>query len=48
MIKSMPLDYVKALVIIVVIYTAAILLRSAKIERRQTAIQQVASSTQRG
>lgn len=46
MIKSMPLDYVKALVIIVVIYTAAMLLRSAKIERRQTAIQQVSSSAE--
>ena len=47
-VKSMPLDYVKALVIIVVVYTAAMLLRSAKIERRQSAAQQVSSSAERG
>ncbi len=34
---SLPLDYVKALVIIVVVYTAAMMLRSAVLERRALA-----------
>jgi uncharacterized membrane protein YfcA len=45
-VKSLPLDYVKALVIIVVVYTALMLLRSARIERRQPAAQQVSASAE--
>ncbi len=40
-VKSLPLDYVRGLVIVVVIYTATMMLRSAIIERRQ-AIEQPA------
>lgn len=40
-VKQLPLDYVKGLVIVVVVYTAAMMLRSAMIERRQ-AIEQPA------
>ncbi|MGE0103132.1 MAG: permease [Blastocatellales bacterium] len=36
LVKSLPLDYVKGLVIVVVVYTAAMMLRSAIIERRRT------------
>ena len=47
-VKSLPLDYVKALVIIVVVYTAGLLLRSAKIERQPSAAQQAPSPPERG
>lgn len=36
LVKSLPLDYVKGLVIVVVVYTAAMMLRSAIKERRRT------------
>jgi uncharacterized membrane protein YfcA len=32
-VKSLPLDYVKWLVVVVVLYTAAMMLRSAMVER---------------
>jgi hypothetical protein len=41
-VKSLSLDYVKGLVIIVVVYTATMMLRSAIIERRQAAAHQAA------
>jgi len=47
-VKSLPLDYVKALVIIVVVYTAAMLLRSARTERQQSTVQQVSSPAEQG
>jgi uncharacterized membrane protein YfcA len=43
-VKSLPLDYVKWLVIIVVVYTAATMLRSAILERRTAIAQQSVGS----
>jgi len=40
LVKSLPLDYVKGLVIVVVVYTAAMMLRSAINERRRAAGEQ--------
>ncbi len=44
-VKSLPLDYVKGLVIIVVVYTAAMMLRSAVTERRAAKQAAAASMT---
>jgi uncharacterized membrane protein YfcA len=44
LVKSMPLDYVKGLVIVVVVYTAVMMLRSAIIKRRTAADQPSAAS----
>jgi uncharacterized membrane protein YfcA len=43
-VKSLPLDYVKWLVVLVVLYTASMMLRSAMVERSRRAVEIVPST----
>ena len=43
-VKSLPLDYVKWLVVVVVIYTASMMIRSAILEKQTAAAQMVSPS----